>query len=107
MAWGDNSNAGAGFGGFDNNPGALTNAPQTQQNDKPGFSSWAGDLFGSLGTIGTAYFNSKAGYPTGQVGFYDGGGYNGYPQQRKNPNMILYIVGAIVLIVLLYLFTKK
>lgn len=102
MAWGMNNDS-SGFGSGATNP-LYTQGPTPTKGG--GFSSWAGDLFGSLSTIGTAYFNSKAGYPTGQVGF-TGGGYDYYGQPTRNPNTMLYIVGAIILIAVLYIFTRK
>ncbi len=100
--FGNNSNQS--FGGMDSgNP--LTNAPT--QSPKPGFSSWAPDLFGSLSTIGTAFFNSKAGYPTGPGMGYGGGGYDYYPTGTGGNKTMYLVGGAVLLIILLYVFTKK
>jgi hypothetical protein len=83
-----------GFGDYSSSP---VPAPT-----KGKFSDWSGEMFGALSNLGSAFLLSKGGY----VG---GPGYNQgyYDAPRKNPNTILYVGGAIVLLAILYIFTKK
>jgi len=87
------------FGGFG---GGMTNAPEQQQ--PSGFASWGGDMFSTIGTLGTAYFNSQAGYPTGTNYQQPGGFYDDY--MPKN-NTIIYVVVGVAVLVVLFIFFKK
>lgn len=111
MAWGSQTSdpfgggaMGGAFGGASAGSG-LTNGPVTGSTGG-GFSSWSGDLFNTIGTLGTAFFNSKAGYPTGMAGMYGQAQYYPSAPMQRN-NTILYVLGAVVLLVVLYIFLKR
>lgn len=70
------------------------------QSSGGGFSSWAPDLFGTIGSLGGAYFMSKGvqQQPTQQ--------YYGSPTTTKN-NTMLYVVIAVVVLVVLFIVLRK
>lgn len=106
MAWGEITNDPFGGDALATNS-AMQQAPQAPQ-APGGFSTWAPDLFGTIGNLGTAFFNSKAGYPTGHPGNY--GAYpqfDGGPTQFRNNNILIYAIAAIILLVVLYIFVKR
>lgn len=65
-----------------------------------GFSSWAPDLFGTIGSLGGAYFMSKGAQQPQQQSYWQ------QPTTSKN-NTVLYVVIAIVILIVLFIFFRK
>lgn len=104
MSFGQNTDQG--FGGFGS---ADTNQTNTYSNDNSfstsnqasdGFGSWSGPMFNMVGNIaGALITKDQYGNPINSGGIY------GYNQPRRD-NTIMYVVGAIVLLAVLYIFSK-
>ncbi len=101
-------NTGNTFGGGSPTPNldlystSTTYEPVAPQKGK--FSDWSGDMFSTIGGLGTAYFNSKGGYATAPQGWDTG--MSMYYGNKRN-NTMLYVLGAIVLLVIIYMMSKN